>query len=88
MVDQIQVNKAILKEQVDRLTELNDSTELVDAINVLDGLISQSSGESAEIMGQSKAELSALQTNMGLLFSRTLEFLENKHGDFVLADEG
>lgn len=87
MAEQIQVNKEVLSEQISKLTELNNSEELTNAIKALDGQISASSGPSAEILKNYMADFTALQTEMKLLFSRTLDFLQNKHGDFVVVDE-
>lgn len=87
MAEQIRVNKNVLDNQCDALKTLCNSSDLTNAIAALEGVVSDSSGDSAEIARALKQEFTSIAEDMTLLFERTYEFLQNKHGDFVVADE-
>lgn len=87
MPERIKVNKEILDAQCDALGTLCASEDLTNAIAAFDGIISESTGDSAETVKQFREDFTALGQSMALLFKRTLDFLQNKHGDFVQADE-
>lgn len=87
MAEQIRVDKEILKTKCDEMKKLIDKQELKNAIATLDGLLAESSGDSVTVLLQCKTELLGFEKNLMLIFERTLEFLQNKHGDFVKADE-
>lgn len=87
MAGKLVVDKAILDEQKNKMRELSQSEDLKNAINNLSGVISSSTGDTASKSNGLLDSFQSLDTNMALLFSRTADFLENKHGDFVEADE-
>lgn len=87
MAEQLKVDKAVLSAQIQKLKSLCQDTALKDAVTALEGPFTQSSGTSATAAGQVKGELQAIDTQLNLLFTRTLEFLSSRHEEFVIADE-
>ena len=86
MNEVIKVDKAELDAQIKRLRQLKNSTELKDAVDKLKNIFVNSLGKTSVTSNGYFASFMGLYNNMDTLFKTTLEFLENKHGDYVKAD--
>ena len=86
MSEIIKIDKTQLAAQINRLQQLHDSTKLEEAVKDMYDIFTSSSGTTSNNSSDFFNAFEALSKNMDTLFKTTLDFLENKHGDFVKAD--
>lgn len=87
MADTLKVDKDVLQEQVQKMKTLASSDALLTAINNMSDVISSSTGDAAQKASALQEAFTLINTNLKSLFTLTADFLDNKHGDFVEADE-
>lgn len=87
MAGTLVVDKAVLGEQITKMSNLANSDALRTSISNLNGVISMSSGDTAMKAMELIDTFSDLESKLLTLYQRTHDFLNNKNGDFVEADE-
>ncbi|MDO5603206.1 MAG: hypothetical protein Q4G07_10620 [Oscillospiraceae bacterium] len=84
----IHVNITELNQQITALQVLCSSTELADEISSIQNILQQSKGESAYRLSVYGKHLDGIRQQLDLLFTHTLNFLNNAGTTFVETDEG
>ncbi len=87
-VDKIKVDLVVLEEQIAALKSLCNETGLRDKIESVQNLMPESQGGFSDKAATLTEYLLAIETQLSLLASRTLEFLQNSKTNYIEADEG